>query len=49
MIIVGTELNQCPGFHTEKNMEKLFKEGIDAYVADGTDQNRGIYLYKQIE
>jgi transposase len=22
------------GFHTEENMEKLFKEGIDAYVAD---------------
>ena len=33
-IFENTKLTADSGFHTEKNMEMLFTEGIDAYVAD---------------
>ena len=33
-IFKTTQLTADSGFHTEKNMEMLFTEGIDAYIAD---------------
>ena len=33
-IFKATQLTADSGFHTEKNMEMLFTEGIDAYIAD---------------
>lgn len=33
-IFKNTKLTADSGFHTEKNMEMVFTEGIDAYVAD---------------
>lgn len=33
-IFAKAKLTADSGFHTEKNMERLFTEGIDAYIAD---------------
>lgn len=39
-IFSKTKLTADSGFHTEKNMEMLFTEGIDAYVADNLFRKR---------
>ena len=39
-IFEKTKLTADAGFHTEKNMEKLYEEGIDAYIADNRFRRR---------